>query len=158
MQAAAAGGAQHAAGGADDEGVAGDERAVDGAGDLGFVNFDFAFEHAAMGDGEFDEAVDHGGFDGTFDDQAFGVLHGALNADAAADDQRAALALFARGRGRLRGHRRADAGGEGGRGDRRRGERRAGHGGLLEAWGEGWRGAGFSRGRVSGGGDGFFSR
>ena len=85
------------------------ERAVDGAGHFGFVNFDFAFEHAAMGDGELDEAVDHGGFDGAFNDQAFGVLHGALHADAAADDQGAALAGLHAARGwrgsRRRGYR-----------------------------------------------------
>ena len=62
------------------------QRAVDRAGDLGVLHLDLALEDAARRDRQLGR-VDHAGFHRAFDHQAFGILHGALHADAAADDQ-----------------------------------------------------------------------
>ena len=47
LQAAAAGGAQHLAGGTHDQAAAGGQRAVDRAGDFGVLDLDFALEDPA---------------------------------------------------------------------------------------------------------------
>ena len=62
---------------------------------------DLALEQPALGDGELDQPVDHGGFHGAFHHQALGILHRALHADAA-PNQRACGARRPRGQGPAR--------------------------------------------------------
>ena len=95
LQPAAAGGAEHLARRAHDQVAAGGQRAVDGAGHLRVLDLDLALEHAARRDRQLGR-VDHAGLDRALHHQALGVLHRALNADAAADDERAALGRRAR--------------------------------------------------------------
>ena len=90
LQAAAPCRPEDLAGAAHNQAAASGQRAIDRAGDFGILDLDFALEHAAWRDREFGR-MDHRRFDGALDDEAFSILDHALDADAAADDERSAF-------------------------------------------------------------------
>jgi len=97
LQAAATGGPKHLTAAADVQAAACGQRAVDGAGDLGFLYLDLALEYATRGDRQFGR-MNHRRFDGAFDHKALGILDDTLHTYPSSDDERTALGRIARGR------------------------------------------------------------
>ena len=96
LQAAAPSSSKHLTGAPHDETSANGQRAIDGASDFGILDLHFALENAARRDRELGR-MDHGRLDRALDNEAFSVLHHALDADAASDNERAAVGRITAG-------------------------------------------------------------